>query len=71
MLTRVLILSNKKCKNLLNFVTFKEAQEKSAFLTIAAQAFVAGDFLNIFLRFGGFRGSFSYKNFSYSKKRVF
>ena len=29
----------------------KELQEKSAFLKISAQAFGAGDFLNIFLRF--------------------
>ena len=39
---------------LLNFVTFKELQEKSAFLKIPAQAYEAGDFLNIFLRFWGF-----------------
>ena len=43
-----------KFTNLLSFVTFKELQEKSAFLKIAAQAFEAGDFLNIFLRFWGF-----------------
>ena len=36
-----------------NFVTFKELLEKSAFLKITAQAFVAGDFLNILLRFWG------------------
>ena len=36
--------------NLLNFVTFKELLEKSAFLNIAAQAFQAEDFINIFLR---------------------
>ena len=40
------------------------------FLKIAAQAFKAGDFLSIFLRFLGFSGSFSYKNFSWKKKRV-
>ena len=33
-------------KNLLHFVTFKESSGK-----ISAQAFEAGDFLNIFLRF--------------------
>ena len=37
------------------------------FLKIAAQAFETGDFLNIFLRFLGFSGSFCYKNFSYKK----
>ena len=37
------------------------------FLKIAAQAFAAGDSLNIFLRFLGFWGSFSYKIFSYKK----
>ena len=41
--------------------------EKSAFKKIATQAFEAGDFLNIFLRFSGFWGSFSYNNFSYEK----
>ena len=35
-------------------VTFKELYEKSVFLKIAAQAFEAGDFLNISLRFLGF-----------------
>ena len=30
------ISNKKKCSNLLNFVTFKELQEKSAFLKIAA-----------------------------------
>ena len=37
------------------------------FLKTEGQAFEAGDFLNIFLRFSGFHGSFSYKNFSYTK----
>ena len=38
------------------------------FLTIAAQAFEAGDFLNIFLKFCGFWGSFPYKKtFLYKK----
>ena len=48
-------------------VTFKELYEKSVFLKIAAQAFEAGDFLNISLRFLGFWGSFCYKKFSYKK----
>ena len=33
---------------MLNFSTFKERQERSMFLKIAAQTFEAGDFLNIF-----------------------
>ena len=37
------------------------------FLKIAAHAFEDEDFLNIFLRFWGFWGSFSYKNFSHKK----
>ena len=41
------------------------------FLKIEAQAFDAGDFLNIFLRFLGVCGSFSYKQFSYRKKCIF
>ena len=40
------------------------------FLKIVAQGFEAGNFLNIFLRFLVFWGSFSYKNFSYKKRRV-
>ena len=40
-----------KCQNLLNFVTFKELQEKSTFLKITAKTFKAADFLNIFLKF--------------------
>ena len=59
-------LNKKKSSNLL--VTFKELLEKSAFLKIAAQASEAGDFLNIFLRFWGICGSFTYRNFSYIKK---
>ena len=39
---------------LLCFVTFKELQKKLASFETAAQAFKAGDFLNIFLRFWGF-----------------
>ena len=41
--------------------------EKSVFLKIAAQASEAGDFLNIFLRFLGFWGSFSYQMFVIKK----
>ena len=40
------------------------------FFKIAAQKFEAGDFLDIFLRFLGFPGSFSYENFSYKKNRL-
>ena len=36
------------------FVTFKELKEKLVFTKITAQAFEAGNFLNIFLRFWGF-----------------
>ena len=43
-------------------------ENESAFLKISAQSSEAGDFLNIFLRFFAFWGSFSYKNFSYKKK---
>ena len=45
---------NKKNAKLLNFVTLKQLDEKSAFLKTAAQQFDAGDFLNIFLRIWGF-----------------
>ena len=48
------ILNKKKCQNLLNFVTFKELSEKPAFSEIAVQAFEAGKFLNISLRFSSF-----------------
>ena len=48
----------------MNFVTFQELQEKSAFLKLAAQAFEGRDFLNFFSWFWGFRGSFSYRHFS-------
>ena len=54
------ILNKKIVKNLLNFVTFKELKNQSAFLKIVDQAFEAGDFLNIFLKFRGFWGSFSH-----------
>ena len=37
---------------------------------MSAQAFEAGDLLNIFLRFLGFWGSFSDKKFSYKIKSV-
>ena len=37
------------------------------FSKIRALAFEFGDFLNIFLKFWGFGGSFSYKNISYKK----
>ena len=43
---------------------------KISVLKIVARAFEAGDFLNIFLRFLGFWGSFSYKKFFLWKKRV-
>ena len=58
-----------KSENLLNFVTFRECFicEKLVFLKIAAEAFEAGDFLNNFLRFLGFWGSFGYKNIFYEK----
>ena len=36
----------------------------------AAQRFDAGDFLNIFLTFFGFLGSFCYENLSYKKLLV-
>ena len=52
-----------------NSVTFKKLKQKSAFLKISAQAFEAGDFLNIFFWFWGFWGSFSYRIF-FIKKRV-
>ena len=52
-----------------NFVTFKELQGKLVLLKIAAQAFEAGDFLNISLRFQDLRGSFSYKNFLIKNKK--
>ena len=42
----------KKRKSAKNSLTFKELKETSAFLKIAAQAFKAGDFLDI-LRFWG------------------
>ena len=38
------------------------------FLKIVVQGFKAGDFLNMYLRFLGFLGSFSYKNVSNKRK---
>ena len=37
------------------------------FLKVAAWAFESGDFLNIFLRFWGFSGSFFYNYFCFKK----
>ena len=49
------------------FCNFQRAQSKiSVFENCSSQAFEAGDF-NIFLKFLGFWGSFSYKTFSYKK----
>ena len=48
------ILNEKKCYDLLNFVTFKKLQQNSAPSKVAVQAFKAGDSLNIFLKFWGF-----------------
>ena len=56
------ILNKKKAKIYLILSLLKTLQEKSAFLKISAQAFEAGDFLNIFLRFLDIWGSFSYKH---------
>ena len=47
-------LNETKSENFLNVVTFKELQEKSVFLKIAAEEFKAGDFLNTYLRFFDF-----------------
>ena len=47
------------------FCNFKRDLGKISVLT--AQAFEAKDFLNIFLWFWSFGGSFSYKNLSYEK----
>ena len=64
------IKEGKKWYNLLNFVTFKELQEKSAFLKIAAHAFEARNFLNIYLKFCCFfEADFLIKTFLI-KKRV-
>ena len=48
----------------------KTSNTNQRFRKIEAQAFEAGDFLNIFLRFWDFWGSFSYKNISYKKTCV-
>ena len=60
-----------KCWNLLNFVTFKELQQKSALLKIAAQTFEAGHFLNNFLRFWVFEAHFLIKIFIIKKTNVY
>ena len=52
------------------FCYFKRALGKINNFKIEAQAFEGGGFLNIFLRFLGFWGSFSYKDFSYMKKTL-
>ena len=54
-----------------NFVTFKKLYEKPVFLKNTAQAFEAGDFLDIFLRFCYFWGSFFYKDFSYKNTCIY
>ena len=46
---------------------YRALRKKISVLKSAAQAFEAGYYLNILLRFWAFRGSFSYKNFSYKK----
>ena len=57
-------ISINETKKIPNFVTFKGLYEKWAFLKTAAQAFEAGDFLNISLRFWWFlRLIFVKKNF--------
>lgn len=50
-----------KSAKIYSFFTFKEFKDKSATSKVADQAFEAGDFL----KFWGFRGSFSKKKFSY------
>ena len=52
-----------KSAKIYSFFTFKEFKDKSATSKVADQAFEAGDFL----KFWGFRGSFSKKKFSYKK----
>ena len=54
-----------KSAKIYSFFTFKEFKDKSATSKVADQAFEAGDFL----KFWGFRGSFSKKNVLI-KKRV-
>ena len=52
-------------------LTFKEFKDKSAFLKNKAQAFEAGDFLNLILRFWGvFEARFLTKTFLVEKKNV-
>ena len=55
---------------LLNFVTFKELQEKSTSLKTTAQVFEAGDFLNTLLRFWRFEAHFLVKFFIYKKSCI-
>ena len=69
MLTRVFNFTEKML-NFTQYVTYKGPLGKSVFLKIVAQAFEAGYSLKILLRFSGFWGSFSYKKFSYKKKRL-
>ena len=54
MKTEKRILNKKKAKICLILSLLKSLHEQSAFLKILAQAFEAGDFLNILLRFLGF-----------------
>ena len=49
------------------FFNFYRAPGEISVLEIRALAFEVGDFPNIFLKFWGFGGSFSYKNISYKK----
>ena len=50
---------------------FPRITGKSVFLEITASTFEAGNFLNIFLWFWDFWGSFSYKKFLIEKKNVY
>ena len=52
---------------MLNLVSFVTVKELKRFFKIAAQASEARGFLNIFLRFKDFCGSFSYKHFLIKK----
>ena len=52
---------------MLKYSQFLYFLKSSRFLKIAAKAFEAGNFLNIFLTCWSFWGSFSHKNFSYKK----
>ena len=46
--------NNFESEKMVKLTQFKDLQEKSMFLKIAVEAFEAGDFLNIFLRFFDF-----------------